>query len=47
MTPTNVSLTRSGAWVRYLIGTEDNTPVYRLCEVVGMFPFFYGQSGLV
>lgn len=24
-----------GAWVRYLIGQENNQPVYRICEVVG------------
>lgn len=25
-----------GAWVRYLIGNEDNEPVYRLCEVINL-----------
>ncbi|KAI6002167.1 hypothetical protein EDD15DRAFT_1591562 [Pisolithus albus] len=25
-----------GAWVRYLIGNEDNQPVYRLCEVINL-----------
>ncbi|KAI6126770.1 hypothetical protein F5141DRAFT_997060, partial [Pisolithus sp. B1] len=25
-----------GAWVRYLIGNEDNQPVYRLCEIINL-----------
>ncbi|KAI6026028.1 hypothetical protein EDC04DRAFT_2721634 [Pisolithus marmoratus] len=25
-----------GGWVRYLIGNEDNQPVYRLCEVINL-----------
>ncbi|KAL0946298.1 hypothetical protein HGRIS_012545 [Hohenbuehelia grisea] len=27
-----------GSWVRYLIGSENSTPVYRLCEVLGFSP---------
>lgn len=32
-TPSQLKAPHAGGWVRYLIGQENNEPVYRLCEV--------------
>ena len=36
------SFSASGAWVRYLIGNDENAnPIYRVCEIAGMFLCLY------
>ena len=36
-----------GAWVRYLVGSDEGQPVYRVCEVVGLYPLFHRRNTVI